>query len=123
MEDVLGPSTPLVSATPPVIFPVPSAAKDPAIARKPELLKPLRVNAYGPLKTDSLPELEQAAAAALTLMLSDTGPAFAAGWLESDTDTVKVVVPEAVGVPEIWPVAVLKDNHAGSEEGDTGEIE
>jgi hypothetical protein len=49
----------------------------------------------------------------LSCCVADTGP----GWPceESVTFTVKVLVPAAVGVPEIAPAA-LKESPAGSEE-------
>jgi hypothetical protein len=62
-------------------------------------------------------EMETVIAGAATTMLSgsvtETGPCFAADW--SVNLTVKLVVPAAVGVPEIAP-ALLKERPAGSEE-------
>jgi hypothetical protein len=72
------------------------------------------VNTYCPLRIDSFPELVQAAAAAVIVMLSCRDAVWAVGVLESVTVTVKFDVPVAVGVPEITPVEESGDKPAGS---------
>ena len=51
--------------------------------------------------------------AGFTTMLKFAVAVLAVGVSESVTVTVKFVVPEAVGVPEIAPVAVLRVRPAG----------
>ena len=51
--------------------------------------------------------------AGFTTMLRFAVAVFAVGVSESVTVTVKFVVPEAVGVPEIAPVAALSNNPVG----------
>src|SRR5579859_2207470 len=66
------------------------------------LSKPLSTKAYCPFKSDSLPPVVQVGAA-LTVMLRLAVAVLGVGKAESLTCTVKVDVPAAVGVPEIWP--------------------
>jgi hypothetical protein len=46
----------------------------------------------------------------------------AVGVSESVTVTVKVVVPESVGVPEIAPVEIFRDSPAGKLPGVTDQV-
>ena len=63
---------PLLSTTPAVILPVPSAVKEPTAARKLDsAVYPLRLKAYCPLRSDSLPESAQAAVAAVIVTLTE----------------------------------------------------
>lgn len=96
------------------MFPLPFAVKEPIAARKLVPLYPLRLNAYCPLSTDSLP-VPQADALAATVTLSACVLLCSVGEVESFTCTVKFEVPAAVGVPESTP-AGLKASHDGSEE-------
>jgi hypothetical protein len=101
---------PLLSSVPAVILPVPSAVKEPITARKPDSVYPLRPKAYCPLRSDSLPESEQAAVA-LTVMLSDCVAVRLV--VVSNTCTVNLNVLVAVGVPEMSPDEDSVENPVG----------
>src|SRR5208283_3700228 len=108
------PRTPLVSASPAVILPLPSAVKEPTKARNPTPLYPRKLKAYCPTRRESFPELEQAGATALMVMLS-CWVEVSCGTLVSETVAVKEYVPGvAVGMPEIAPVVGLSANPDGS---------
>ena len=61
----------MLSTTPAVILPVPSAVKEPTAARKPDEVYPLRMKAYWPLRSDSLPVSVQAPTAAVIVTLTE----------------------------------------------------
>ena len=110
----------MLSTTPAVILPVPSAVKEPTAARKLDsAVYPLRMKAYWPLRSDSLPESVQAAAA-LMAKLNASFTLWWVGKVESVTVNVKLTVAVAVGVPEIVQLVPepLIDNHDGSDEPD-----
>ena len=109
----------MLSTTPAVILPVPSAVKEPTAARKPDSVYPLRMKAYWPLRSDSLPESVQAAVA-LMAKLNASFTLWWVGKVESVTVNVKLTVAVDVGVPEIVQLVPepLIDNHDGSDEPD-----
>ena len=77
------------------------------------------MKAYWPLRSDSLPESEQAA----TALMAKLNASFALWWVgkvESVTIKVKLTVPAAVGVPETvqFVPEPFMDNHVGSVEPD-----
>src|ERR1700683_1429002 len=93
----------LMSSTPPVIFPVPSAWKLPATATPPFASNPFIRYAKPPFIADSRPVGHDAAAAALTVIVREI-VLVSSGDSESPTLPWKLWVPAIVGVPTISPL-------------------
>jgi hypothetical protein len=109
----------LMSSTPAVIFPVPSAVNDASIPTGPLASNPVNDMAYCPFRSDSLPVPH--AVAVVIVRLKGCVAVSGVGELESVNCAVKLVVPtsEAVAVPAIVPVLGSRVKPAGSVPGGT----